>query len=283
MLFHFICFRDEPGYFVSKYCLKTWRTRVLSHLEGESGERGKTNEVLDTCPGEPKALSSTKLSPSANLSSEQKSNLYKLKYREKRLSFNKTARVTRRRKSDVLVSVHETYLRDCYVLCRRMQLGLIKPDKNSSNNNLLANCKKLKIMLKKILISPTEVNSVVKVGDENNKCTEKCEEPPGKQLKDSDELQCDNNKRVPCSKHENEIYVESVARPDLNEDVVCNPQNEQNGRINGDISENLPPLGHIKIGKCKPEDEEGNAFDDEMESSKEFNDALRCPHGKLCH
>lgn len=285
------CFSDEPGFYVSKYCLRTWRTRVLNQLEGKSCSMSAKSDGTDKCFSETKT---DHVLPPTSSSCKTCKNVVEDKINHKctltrRRSFvNKVTNPIQKRKHASAVSVPLSEIRDCIVLCQRLQFSLNNSSdlKQFSTKAVLERCKQLKVKLKKLVISPKSnksktLNSRRFLGKDMEK--QKCNgvENTNTNSETKDENNCQNNRNV-MIKEESESIVKSDAYVDINEENT-NDQSKHNKREKeAGNSENCLPCdnGDNKV-QLKTDDEGDNNLDDGIESSKEFNEAIKCPHGKI--
>lgn len=160
-----ICCRYEPGFYVDKKCLKTWRSRVLNLLEGRKSNSKSTPIPNEDTPdpvaeeAEPPPQKLSRVSSKPETAKNHLSQIRECSVVVPRTKINKNI-LQRRRNSTVTVPLSK--IRDCVVLCNRLEVGLHKP-----NGNHL--CKQLKVKLRNLTVSPRKSRFVRNLRGNSNK------------------------------------------------------------------------------------------------------------------
>ncbi|XP_046671625.1 ubiquitin carboxyl-terminal hydrolase 48-like isoform X2 [Homalodisca vitripennis] len=244
---------DEPGYFVDKYCLKTWRSRVLSIIEGRQNPASRSNNGATTSAngevpepaGEDTAAVLTEPAEmereAGGPAEDKEGSSSRTDCRWKR---NRSIRLARR-KPNPTITVPLSEIKDCFVMCHRLQMKLNSSSKIQSNeSSLLVQCKQLKIKLRRLAMpnrsSKTLIMSRLRRDSVENKSTVK-----------------------PCADSQLDVNF------DKKSDVESNGEGSQ-------------PCDSSEKTSVKLEEEENSKSDDGMAVlSKAFNEGVMCPHGNL--
>uniref|UniRef100_A0A1B6KRW5 ubiquitinyl hydrolase 1 n=3 Tax=Graphocephala atropunctata TaxID=36148 RepID=A0A1B6KRW5_9HEMI len=242
---------NEPGFFVNKYCLKTWRSRVLSMIEGRQSSASNSSsgatlsangEVAEhageeTATAEEEAVTTAVESVGASGDSKLNSGVCGWKQQRRNRVF--------RRKCNSTITVPLSEIKDCFIMCQRLQMKLNDSNTNQSKGkSVLDQCKQLKIKLRRLSL-------------------------PGK----SNRLKVKPNSRR--NSVENNISEKLCANSllDMNFDKKSDVES------NGDSSQ---PCDSSEKTSVKLEEEENSKSDDGIgDPSKAFNEGVTCPHGNL--
>ncbi|XP_054269621.1 ubiquitin carboxyl-terminal hydrolase 48-like isoform X1 [Macrosteles quadrilineatus] len=242
---------DEPGFYVNKYCIKTWRTKVLNMVEVKQSSSSKMSNRLSSPNGEASEAqteenSSLQTHPENKVSNETEETKKEITNCEGKNSSPKKihrkkniirSAMLRRRKTDQNVTVPLSEIKECFVLCQKLHVRL-----NQTNNSpktfehsLLSQCRQLVVKLRR-LATP---------------------------LKNPIGVNC--RRRVSIDRHNRSTQV----------DRKCNVEKKET------CEENTQPVNNDRNFTVKTEDEEGNKTEDESDSNIGFNEAIVCPHGNL--
>lgn len=258
-------YSDEPGFYVDKYCIKTWRTKVLNMYEGQHSSAHKTssryglsssddtsennsnptseeNMTYSLTPQTTEVPSSVLEEPDSKKKELNKSGGTISSHKKKLMTKNlNTCKKIQRHNTSETVTVPLSEIRECFVLCHKLQEILNNPNSPTntsyqSSPNLVNECKKLEVKLRKLATSPKSLKTL-KSGRKS--CSNRC-----------------NSTAVPLSR---KLLIEEKTSSDNGRD----PQLVHNG-------DNFA---------VKNEEDEENKTDDDSDD-KGFNEAIVCSHGE---